>query len=185
MVRRSGLLETPRFLGVAPNAGVPGRTAPVLRDRHIFVARTLALRRRMNRLSTSLVSASLIAAGWMALGSAQGREDPFFDRADTGEILHVLPTPASIRPPKETQPTDAPPARGTAVYLTRSSSSTDRHHPSHLRSQASAFIWTTSRPIAASPIRAFKATWRRSLTPVECRRTKTQSMASTSRRACG
>jgi len=70
----------------------------------------------MNRPSTSLVFASLMAAGWMTLGSAQGREDPFFDRGDTGEIIHVLPTPASIRHPRETQPTDAPPARGTAVY---------------------------------------------------------------------
>ena len=70
----------------------------------------------MYRLWTSLVITSLVAAGWMAFASAQGRPDPFFDHADTGEVIHVLPTRASLRSPRATQPTDAPPALGTAVY---------------------------------------------------------------------
>jgi hypothetical protein len=70
----------------------------------------------MTRLATSLLITSLVAAGWIAFASAQGRHDPFFDHADTGELIHVLPTHASIRSPRDTEPTDAPPARGTTVY---------------------------------------------------------------------
>jgi len=42
--------------------------------------------------------------------------NPFIDHSDNGETIHVLPTPASIRSPRDTQPTTAPPQKGTAVY---------------------------------------------------------------------
>jgi hypothetical protein len=42
--------------------------------------------------------------------------NPFIDHSDNGETIHVLPTPASIRSPRDTQPTTAPPRKGTAVY---------------------------------------------------------------------
>lgn len=41
---------------------------------------------------------------------------PFEDHGDRGETIRVLPTPASIRSPQDTQPTDAPVHSGTAVY---------------------------------------------------------------------
>lgn len=47
---------------------------------------------------------------------AQGQGDPFHDRSDTGEIVKVLPTPASIHSPADTQPTDAPSRQGLSVY---------------------------------------------------------------------
>jgi hypothetical protein len=47
--------------------------------------------------------------------SAQGRS-PFVDHSDTGETVHVLPTPASIHSPRDTGPTLAPPANELRVY---------------------------------------------------------------------
>jgi hypothetical protein len=70
----------------------------------------------MTRVFTSLMLVIGIVVCAIAYGSAQGRQNPFVDRADTGELIHVLPTPAAIRSPRDTQPTDAPPSKGTAVY---------------------------------------------------------------------
>src|SRR5262249_8343737 len=72
--------------------------------------------RHMTRLSKSLALTVLLAAGLIAFGSAQGRPDPFFDHGDKGEIIHVLPAPASIHSPHDTQLTYAPPSSETAVY---------------------------------------------------------------------
>jgi hypothetical protein len=47
--------------------------------------------------------------------AAQGH-NPFIDHSDTGETVHVLPTPASIHSPRDTGPTMAPPGNETAVY---------------------------------------------------------------------
>lgn len=47
---------------------------------------------------------------------AQGPEHPFWDRSDNGETVHILPPPASIRSPRDTQPTFAGPQSWTAVY---------------------------------------------------------------------
>ena len=41
---------------------------------------------------------------------------PFTGRSDTGETVHILPTPASVRSPRDTQPTDAPAANRLSVY---------------------------------------------------------------------
>jgi hypothetical protein len=56
---------------------------------------------------------------YISSSSAQAPQvatNPFNDRADTGETIHVLPAPAAIRSPHDTQRTDAPVANGTAVY---------------------------------------------------------------------
>lgn len=58
--------------------------------------------------------AGLFLASWLVFG--QARHNPFEDRSDTGETVKVLPTPASIRSPHDTQPSDAPVHRGTSVY---------------------------------------------------------------------
>ena len=48
-------------------------------------------------------------------GSAQSRT-PFVEHADTGEIVHVLPTPAAVHSPHDTQPTMAPVSSGVSVF---------------------------------------------------------------------
>ncbi len=59
----------------------------------------------------------LVSLGGVAYAQApDSRVNPFILRSDTGEIIHILPPPASIRSPWDTQPTDAPPSQGTAVY---------------------------------------------------------------------
>jgi hypothetical protein len=70
----------------------------------------------MNRASTFVVLVFALVVSTLVYGSAQGRGNPFVDHADTGETIHILPTPASIKSPRDTRPTDAPPANGTAVY---------------------------------------------------------------------
>jgi hypothetical protein len=60
----------------------------------------------MKRAAFVLAIASLIAAGRATHG--QGGGNPFIDHSDTGETVHVLPAPASVRSPRDTQPTDAP-----------------------------------------------------------------------------
>src|SRR5262245_61700661 len=47
--------------------------------------------------------------------SAQGG-NPFRGHSDTGETLHILPTPAAIHSPRDTGSTMAPPANEAAVY---------------------------------------------------------------------
>jgi len=65
------------------------------------------------RVSLSFTAGFAILFG---LALAHGDRDPFLDRADTGELIHVLPMPASIHSPRDTQPTDAPPSSETAAY---------------------------------------------------------------------
>ncbi len=48
-------------------------------------------------------------------GSAQSR-NPFVEHSDTGETVHVLPTPAAVRSPRDTAPTMAPAGAGPTVY---------------------------------------------------------------------
>ena len=51
-------------------------------------------------------------------GQGQGQDEgnPFVDHSDRGEVLHVLPTPASIRSPQDTERLFAPPSGEYAVY---------------------------------------------------------------------
>jgi hypothetical protein len=48
---------------------------------------------------------------------AQHPVDPFHDRSDTGEIVHVLPTPAAVHSPHDTSPTFAPAPNGEAAVF--------------------------------------------------------------------
>jgi hypothetical protein len=57
----------------------------------------------------------LLAAGLIVYGQQGGTGGhPFWDRSDTGEIVHVLPGPAAIRSPRDTQPTFA--QSGVSVF---------------------------------------------------------------------
>ena len=62
--------------------------------------------------ATGLLAGELV--GYGKRGSPESH--PFWDHADTGDLIHVLPTPASIRSPRDTQPTDASPHSGALVY---------------------------------------------------------------------
>jgi hypothetical protein len=68
----------------------------------------------MRRFVYALAALALLAGGRQMFG--QGGGNPFTDHSDTGETVHVLPAPASIHSPHETQPIDAPPRAGLAVY---------------------------------------------------------------------
>ena len=46
----------------------------------------------------------------------QGGGNQFVDHSDNGETLHVLPAAASVRSPRDTQPTIAPNVPGLSVY---------------------------------------------------------------------
>ncbi len=69
----------------------------------------------MKRAMT-LTALGLLLAGSQPMFGQGGRRDAFFDHSDTGETLHVLPGPASIRSPHDTQPTFATPRNRTTVY---------------------------------------------------------------------
>lgn len=72
----------------------------------------LSIRARV-ALVWSVAALALVAAPGQSV--AQGR-NPFVTPSDTGETLHILPTPASVRSPRDTQPTMAPPRDEAAVY---------------------------------------------------------------------
>ena len=65
----------------------------------------------------AIAGLGLLLAGLSVYGQqGEAGAHPFWDRSDTGEIVHVLPGPASIRSPRDTQPTFAPPQLGASVY---------------------------------------------------------------------
>src|SRR5512140_1003543 len=68
----------------------------------------------MKKIAVVFAIASVAVTGRLVIG--QGNGNPFVDHSDTGETVHVLPGPASLRSPRDTQPTVAPPQQGTAVY---------------------------------------------------------------------
>jgi hypothetical protein len=68
----------------------------------------------MRRFVFACAIASLVAGG--GIMSGQGGGNPFVDHSDTGETVHMLPAPASIHSPHDTQPTDAPAHRGASVF---------------------------------------------------------------------
>jgi hypothetical protein len=57
---------------------------------------------------------TLVLLGAPRYGTAQGH-NPFVDQSDTGEIVHVLPAPAAIHSPHDTEPTLAPVNGGFTV----------------------------------------------------------------------
>jgi hypothetical protein len=68
------------------------------------------------RIMTFGAVVTLVLLGPPRHAASQAR-NPFVDHSDTGEIVHVLPTPASVHSPRDTGPTMAPPANETKVYL--------------------------------------------------------------------
>src|SRR6476469_6028017 len=89
---------------------------------------------------------ALIVCVATSRGLAQHPGDPFHDRSDTGEIVHVLPTPASIHSPRDTQPTDAPVAQGTSVFPASygSGNLTDHGGPEISNAAFRAVYWNSS-----------------------------------------
>jgi len=77
---------------------------------------------------------------------AQDPSDPFHDHGDNGETIHVLPTPAAAHNPHHSQPTDAPPQNGTAVYPASygSGSLTDHGGPEISNAEFRAIYWNGS-----------------------------------------
>jgi len=69
----------------------------------------------MKRIALACAVAAFAAAGANRL-HGQGGGNPFIDHSDTGETVHVLPTPASAHSPRATQPTDAPAHSGLSVF---------------------------------------------------------------------
>lgn len=59
----------------------------------------------MKRIVFAIAIATVAAGGSQLYGQRGG--NPFVDHSDTGETVHVLPAPASVRSPHDTQPTDA------------------------------------------------------------------------------
>jgi hypothetical protein len=83
-----------------------------------------------------LVSAAAIATTLAVLigsRSVVGQHDanPFRGRSDTGETLHMLPLPASVRSPFDTQPTLAPARPGLSVYAPSYGSGNLVNHGGH------------------------------------------------------
>jgi hypothetical protein len=70
---------------------------------------------------------ALVLLGPPGHAAAQG-QNPFVARADTGEIVHVLPTPASVHSPRDTGPTMAPVSSELKVYLPSYGSGVLVHH---------------------------------------------------------
>ena len=68
----------------------------------------------MKRVMFGIAIAAIFSSAPIILG--QGRSNPFVDRSDNGETIHVLPPEAAIHNPHENNPTDAPPHFGAAVY---------------------------------------------------------------------
>jgi hypothetical protein len=65
----------------------------------------------------TIVGLGLLLRAFSVYGQQADRgSNPFWDRSDTGDTVHVLPSPASIRSPRDTQPTFAPPQSGTSVF---------------------------------------------------------------------
>ena len=72
--------------------------------------------------------AALVVLAIPRYAASQGR-NPFVDRSDTGETVHVLPSPASIHSPHDTAPTMAPPGNAADVHpASYGSGSLVNHH---------------------------------------------------------
>lgn len=77
--------------------------------------------------------------------ASQGKS-PFIDHSDTGETVHVLPTPASIRSPRDTGATMAPAGSEAAVYGASYGSGLLLNHGGPVMSNAGfwALYWNSS-----------------------------------------
>ena len=96
------------------------------------------------------VSAGLTLAGTVGLLSlqvfSQPNNNPFRDHSDTGETVHVLPTPASVHSPRDTNPTDAAVKGQFSVYPASYGSGNLINHGGKILSSAQfyAVYWNTS-----------------------------------------
>jgi len=104
----------------------------------------------MKRLVLACAIASLVVVGGRLI-SGQGRGNPFIDHSDTGETIHVLPAPASIHSPHDTQPTDAPAHRGVSVFPGSYGSGNLINHGGHEISGAGFFAIYWNSSVANSP----------------------------------
>jgi len=98
-------------------------------------------------LAASLAVLTLLGASRPI--SAQG-QNPFKGQSDTGETLHILPTPASIHSPRDTGPTMAPPANEAAVYPASYGSGKLRNHGGPVMSNAGFWALYWNRDVATS-----------------------------------
>src|SRR4029078_3196255 len=69
-----------------------------------------------NRIVGAVGVAVIIACASTARTGAQHSQNPFHDHSDNAETIHVLPPPASVHSPRDTQPTDSPVHNGVAVF---------------------------------------------------------------------
>jgi hypothetical protein len=67
------------------------------------------------RATITIASLAVLLLGIPRHAASQGKS-PFVDHSDTGETVHILPTPASIRSPRDTGATMAPSGTEAAVY---------------------------------------------------------------------
>jgi len=107
-------------------------------------------------LATYMVSVH--ATVTIAHAQSHNVANPFVDHADSGEVIHVLPTPASSHSPWDTQATDAPVANGTAVYPASYGSGQLQYHGGRIMSSPSyyAVYWNASVAMAVQDqIQAF------------------------------
>lgn len=114
----------------------------------------------MNFRIITLFSAAFVACA--LIGSAQAPQasnNPFLDRAETGETVHVLPTPASIRSARDTQPTDAPVMHGTAVFPASSGSGNLIYHGGAIIANAGFFAiyWNSSVALSTATSLGYNA----------------------------
>ena len=103
------------------------------------------MKRTVARYGWATALAVIIGGAASARMMAQPPADPFHDRSDTGEIVHVLPTPAAAHSPHDTQPTNAP-NNETSVFPASygSGSLTDHGGPEISNAAYRAIYWNSS-----------------------------------------
>jgi hypothetical protein len=99
----------------------------------------------MKKFVALFTALAFIVLGAPRHAAAQG-QNPFVDHSDTGETVHVLPTPASIHSPRDTGPTMAPPGNEAAVYPSSYGSGSLSYHSGPVISNAGfwALYWNSS-----------------------------------------
>lgn len=106
----------------------------------------------MKRFAFAVPAAALlafVAGSNVMVGQVGG--DPFLARSDRGETVHVLPPPAHIRAPQDSQPLVAPVTSGFSVYRASYGSGNLKNHGGHEIPNAGFFaIYYTNTVATAS-----------------------------------
>lgn len=99
-----------------------------------------------NRIVSAVGVAVIVAFVSAPRTDAQHSPNPFIDHSDNGETIHVLPTPASLHSPRDTQPSDAPARNGLAVFPASYGSGNliDHGGPEMTNAQFRAIYWNAS-----------------------------------------